>query len=131
MKIRRKTIILFAVLAILVAGVALKDELNYKFFTYSYGRCQDQLIDDCVKMVNKINSDSKIVDLSLIEYYQLKVFIELPAYDQRAQIFDEQRVGDFISLPISMDNDSMRDKAEESIIDKVSEKWCKRPSLIR
>jgi hypothetical protein len=131
MKIRRKTLILFAILAILIIGVVFRNKINYDFFTYTYRSCYNEVIDDSIKMVNKIDPEAKIVDLSLIEYYQLKVFVNLPSYDQRAQVFDNQRVSNFISLPMDINDKDARNKAGESIVDKVSDKWCKRPSLMK
>jgi hypothetical protein len=131
MQTRKKTLILFSILIFLITGVALRNIINYNFFTYSYNKCYNRTVDDCIKMVNKIDSDISIVDLPSLEYYQLKVFVDLPDYSQRAQIFNEQKVSDFISLPIDMDNELMRKRAGERIVDRVAIRWCERPSLLK
>jgi len=125
MKIKKVLIIFFG---LSLAGLFFIKYINFEFFTYTHNKCVEGIVDDCISMINKIDSEAYVKDLHVIQYAQLKTLVDLPGISQQGEISSTDKVKAYISLPVSFDNEEMRQKARETIAMDISEKWCQRPS---
>ena len=125
MKIRKAFIIFFG---LAVIGLFSVRYVNFEFFTYTHNKCTEGIVDDCIIMVNKIDPEAYVRDLHVIQYAQLKTLVDLPSVSQQDEISLTDKVKSYISLPVSFDNEEMRQRARETIAEDTAQKWCQRPS---
>lgn len=130
--ITKRLLILVVLLVILTSGFLGREKVNWDFFTYNQQKCSAQIIDDCIKIVNKIDPNTKIRDLHPIDYAKLGTVIDLPKISQRDEKFSEEKVSDIIFLPIELNNNEIRERvAKEAAVGRITSSWCERPSFLK
>lgn len=130
--ITRKFLILLVLLIVLTSGFFVRKRINWTFFTYNHEKCSAQIVDDCIKIINKVDPNTKIKDLTSLDYSKLKTVVDLPGISQRDEVFSEEKVSDVVSFPLEFDDKEIRQRVKEkNAVDRVTNNWCERPSLFR
>ena len=117
--------------AVIITAFLFYKFINYEFFIFSYERCREEIVDDCIMAVNKIDPEANLDDLHPIQYSHLRILTDIPISSEKDSLLEGKQVKDYIALPVSMGNKEMRDKARERIVNNVAEKWCVRPNLFK
>jgi len=130
--ITKKFLILLVLLIVLTTGFFGRKRINWVFFTYNHEKCLARVVDDCIEIINRIDPNTKIKDLTSLDYCKLKTVIDLPEISKRVEVFPEEKVSDVISLPLEFNNEEIRRKVEKkNAVNRMTDKWCERPAFLR